>query len=207
MMREIIKNNPIIAIIRNLPSDILIPYVNTIIDGGIHALEIAMNTPDGAEQIRTIKKRFGDNVIVGAGTAITKERISAALAAGAEFFLTPSINDELLNYYHTNNLKLLPGVLTPSDVEKCLYYGFDMLKLFPAGDMPMNYIKSLKGPFDTTDYVAVGGVTLDNMSDFFTNGYLGAGIASNLIPKEFIQTKDWAKATEHIRKFVDICKK
>ncbi|MHB8129088.1 MAG: bifunctional 4-hydroxy-2-oxoglutarate aldolase/2-dehydro-3-deoxy-phosphogluconate aldolase [Mobilitalea sp.] len=205
-MREIIKNNPIIAIIRNLPADLLIPYVNTIIKGGIHALEIAMNTPDGAEQIKTVKKHFGNEIMVGAGTAITKERINLALDAGAEFFLTPSISDEILAYFRQNNLKVLPGIITPSDVGMCLSYGFNVLKLFPAGDMPMSYVKNLKGPFDNTDYVAVGGVTLDNLSDFFSHGYIGAGIASNLIPEDYILERDWTKAAIHIGKFVEICK-
>ena len=72
------------------------------------------------------------------------------------------------------------------------------MKLFPAGDFPMKYIRSLKGPFDGTEYVAVGGVNLDNARDFIENGFAGVGIGSNLMPKEFIQNKDWERAAKYI---------
>ncbi|NLO09375.1 MAG: bifunctional 4-hydroxy-2-oxoglutarate aldolase/2-dehydro-3-deoxy-phosphogluconate aldolase [Clostridiales bacterium] len=205
-MRNIITKNPIIAILRNVPSDILIPYVSAVLDGGIKTLEIAMNTQNGAQQIYTIKKHFGDKIIIGAGTAITKERIDTALEAGAEFFLTPSVREDILQYFNQLGLPVLPGIMTPSDVDLCLKYGFDTFKLFPAGDLPMSYIKSLKGPFDTTEYVAVGGVTLENLSDFMNEGYIGVGIASNLIPKDYIQTRSWKEATDYVRKYVEQCK-
>lgn len=99
-------------------------------------------------------------------------------------------------------MPILPGVFTATDVETCLEYGYDTLKMFPAGDMPLGYIKSLKGPFDGTDYVAVGGVGLENVKDFLAAGYIGAGIGSNLITKEMIAEGNWKGAEERVRAFV-----
>jgi 2-dehydro-3-deoxyphosphogluconate aldolase/(4S)-4-hydroxy-2-oxoglutarate aldolase len=92
--------------------------------------------------------------------------------------------------------------MTPSDVELCVNHGFHVLKLFPAGDLPTGYIKSLKGPFDNTDYVAVGGVKADNIVNFLNSGFIGVGIGSNLVPKEIIDRKDWAAATAYITELI-----
>lgn len=198
-MKMILNQSPIIAILRNFPPELLIPYVESILNGGICAFEIAMNTPDGPKQIAALKEYFGDSITVGAGTAITIERIDTAVDAGAEFFLTPSVEEQLLQYYHKHHLRLLPGVMTPSDVALCLKYEYSILKLFPAGDLPSGYIKSLKGPFDTTDYVAVGGVNAGNIQSFFDSGFIGAGIGGSLVPSHLIRQRDWVGASAYIR--------
>ena len=93
---------------------------------------------------------------------------------------------------------MLPGALTPSDVTTCLKYGFDVIKLFPAGDMPKGYIKSLKGPLDETDYVAIGGVNRDNLADFIRQGYIGVGLGSSILPKDAVAKADWAAASAYV---------
>lgn len=201
-MEQLIRNNPIMAILRSVPLDKTLDYVKAVYEGGIHAFEIAMNSPDALQQIELVRKHFGDRAEVGAGTAITLRRVTDALHAGASFLLTPSANPEVLKYCRDNQVRLLPGVMTPTDVDTCLGYGFHVLKLFPAGDLPVGYIKSLKGPFDGTEYIAVGGVGIDNIQSFFEQGFLGVGIASSLIPKEFISNNDWDSAREHVRSLV-----
>lgn len=203
-IETIIKNNRLIGILRNVDNNILPYYIEAIIKGGIHAVEIAMNTPDGAEQIARTKSQFGSDILIGAGTAITPERINEAYDAGATFFLTPSATEDILRYFHQRNLSVLPGVFSPSDVEICLKYGMRTLKLFPAADLPLSYIKSMKGPFSNTDYVAVGGVNLNNLAGFFNSGFIGAGIASSLIPEHYVQEKDWKGAANHVRLFSKI---
>lgn len=203
-MKQIIQKNPIIAILRHTKNEFLIPYVTALANGGIKALEIAMNTENAPEQISILKNHFGNTLLIGAGTAISKERILLARSAGADFFLTPGVQPELLDYCAKEQIKLLPGVMTPSDVELCLSFGFNTLKLFPADSVPDNYIKSLKGPFNTTDFVAVGGVSLENILSLFKNGYIGAGIGSNLVPHDIFETKDWERAAIYIKKYTDI---
>lgn len=190
-MKHILNQCPVIAILRNLPEDLLIPYAESILRGGISVFEVAMNTPDGAGQISALKEHFKESVTVGAGTATTIERIDSALHAGAQFFLTPSVDESILRYFRKKDLDLLPGVMTPSDVALCLKYNYRIMKLFPAGDLPLSYIKSLKGPFEDTDYVAVGGVRGDNLHTFFEHGFIGAGLGSSLIPHHFLEERDW----------------
>lgn len=201
-LRKVIAENPILAIMRNVPLEITLDYAKAIIDGGINFFEVALNSPNALEQICMLKKAFGDKAYIGAGTAITVERAKSAVEAGAQFLLAPSTDPDVLEYCRDNNIPILPGALTPSDVTTCLRYGFEVIKLFPAGDMPKGYIKSLKGPLDNTDYVAIGGVNKDNLADFFGQGYIGVGLGSNILPKEAVKKRDWAAASNYVKELL-----
>lgn len=201
-MEQIIKDNPIIAILRNLPLDKTIRYVEAVQKGGIHAFEVALNSRDALLQIEMIRHHFGDEVTVGAGTVINVERACQAVSVGAEFMLSPSADQPVLEFCRKHEIPLLPGVMTPSDVSLCVNWGFRTLKLFPAGDLPLSYIKSLQGPFNGTNYVAVGGVGADNIRQFFDHGFVGVGIGGKLIPKELVQEDRWEEAAQHVRELV-----
>ena len=197
-MRELCASNKICAILRNVPDQAALDYAKACVEGGVRMFEIAMNTPHAADQIRQISRYFGKDVLVGAGTVVTPQRCEEAHQAGAQFFLTPSASLCTLAYCRDHGIPLLPGVMSPTDVAVCLEYGFDLLKLFPASDLPAGYIKSLKGPFDGTDYVAVGGVSPQNVRDFFQRGFVGVGIGSNLFPKEYVAQGAWDKAAQAV---------
>lgn len=202
-MKEILQNNKICAIMRNVPTSKVLPYAKAAYRGGVKMFEVAMNTADGAKQITMLRKEFGNDTYVGAGTVINEERCKAAEDAGAQFFLTPNVAEVTLKYCKDRNIPLLPGVFTPTDVGICLDYGYSIMKLFPAGDMPMSYIKSLQGPFDGTEYVAVGGVKLENIADFISAGYIGVGLGTSLIPKDMVNAEDWDAASVYVKKFYE----
>lgn len=202
-MKKILEHNKICAIMRNVPLEKTLDYAEAVYNGGIRMFEVAMNSHDAVRQIEMMRRRFGDEAYVGAGTVITQARCEAAREAGAQFFLTPSATVGTMEFCRRYDIPLLPGVLTPTDVAVCLEYGYSIMKLFPAGDMPPSYIKSLKGPFDGTEYVAVGGVSVDNIGELLAQGFIGVGIGSSLIPKEYVKNNEWEKASEHIRKIVE----
>ena len=201
-MKHILENNRICAIMRGVPLGKTLDYADAVYRGGVRMFEVAMNSGDAARQIELMRKHFGDNAYVGAGTVISAERCEAAREAGAQFFLTPSATTGTMEFCRRYDITLLPGVLTPTDVAVCLEYGYTIMKLFPAGDMPPSYIKSLKGPFDGTEYVAVGGVDAGNIKAFLDNGFIGVGIGSNLMPKEYVKNDAWDKASEYVKGIV-----
>lgn len=206
-IRELVINNPVLAIMRGVPKERIIDYAGAIVDGGIGFFEVALNSPDVLSEIAMLRKHFGDSVCIGAGTAITVERAKAAIEAGAQFLLSPSTNEDVLQYCHGEGIAIMPGALTPTDVSLCLRYGFDTIKLFPAGDMPMSYVKSLKGPFDETEYVAIGGVNSSNAADFIKAGYIGIGLGSNLMPKDAIKMGDYKTASESVYNILESVRK
>ena len=197
-MYEVFAKNPLLAILRNVPKEITLDYAGAILKGGVKVFEVALNSPDALEQITMLHKAYGGQCLIGAGTAITVERAQAALDAGAQFLLTPGTPLDVFAFCRGRNVMLLPGVLTPTDVAVSLQYGFKTMKLFPAGDMPRSYVKDLKGPFDDTNYVAIGGVTPENIPEFRTAGCLGVGLASSLMPKDKAAARDWDACAEYV---------
>lgn len=202
-MRNVIKENPILAIIRNIANEKVISYVQAVINGGVRFFEVALNSGNALEQIRMLKTTFGNDIYVGAGTVITKEFANRAVMAGADFLLSPSADAEVLAYCSENEIAFLPGALTPSDVNKCIFYGYTDIKLFPAGEMPVSYVKSLKGPFNETEYVAIGGVNENNIQKLFQNGYIGVGLGSNLMPREIVREEHWREGSAYVKKMVE----
>ena len=180
---EISNNNPLLAILRNIPKEKILKTVEALYLGGVKFVEIAMNSKDAEEEISLVSRRFGDSIYIGAGTAINVPIAKAALSAGAQFLLAPSTDRDVLEFAEREKIAMLPGVLTPSDVSLSVSYGFKTLKLFPAGDMPKSYVKSLKGPFDDTNYIAIGGVNAENAAEFIKCGSIGVGIGSAIFPK------------------------
>lgn len=198
-MKDIVIQNPLLAIMRNVPMEKTVDYANAVINGGVNFFEVALNTPHAYEQIELLKKTFGDKAFIGAGTAVTPEKCKKAIDSGASFLLTPGTPTDVFEYCSKNNIMLLPGVLSPTDVAVSLNYGYNVMKMFPAGDMPLSYVKSLKGPFDDTEYVAIGGVTKDNIKDFMDSGYLGVGLGNSIMPQDVIDQNKWDDGSEYIK--------
>ena len=189
---------PLLAILRNVPTEIAADYAEAAVRGGVKYLEVALNSADALTQIALLREKLDGRAHVGAGTAITVALAKAAVDAGAEFLLAPSTDADVLAWAQENNVPMLPGVMTPSDVSVCLRYGFDVLKLFPAGDLPASYVKSLKGPFDGTDYVAIGGVNRETMRQFLRRGCIAVGMGSNLMPKPLVAARDWQGCADYV---------
>lgn len=199
---SLVSQHPLLAILRNVPVEKTVDYAEAAVQGGAPFFEVALNSPHALEQISMLRTHFGDRCTVGAGTAITVERAKAALDAGAQFLLTPGTPLDVYEFCARNDVALLPGVLTPSDVATSLEFGFSTMKLFPAGSMPRSYIKDLKGPFDNTHYMAIGGVSPTNIREFFDAGYLSVGLASSLMPKAAVAANDWEVCVAYIRDMV-----
>lgn len=202
-MHEIVAANPLLAILRNVPLEKTIDYAEAAVQGGAPFFEVALNSPHALEQIAMLRQHFGDRCMVGAGTAITVDRCKAALDSGAQFLLTPGTPLDVFDYCAKNDVALLPGVLGPSDVATSLEFGYKTMKLFPAGCMPMHYVKDLQGPFDGTNYMAIGGVSPANIRQFFDAGCIAAGLASSLMPKDAVAVGDWERCVAYVRGLVE----
>lgn len=201
-MYEIVSRNRLLGILRNIPLEKTLDYAQAAVRGGVAFFEVALNSPHALEQISLLREQLGERCLVGAGTAITVERCRAAMAAGAQFLLTPGTPLDVLSYCAAQKIPLLPGVMTPTDVAVCLEYGYRTMKLFPAGNMPAGYLKDLKGPFDDTHYMAIGGVTPGNIRQMLDQGYLAVGLASSLMPKEAVEAGDWQTCEAYVRELV-----
>ena len=197
-LKRTVQENPLLFIMRNLPWEQTLDYARAAMDGGVRFFEVALNSPRALEQIALLRRSLPQDVLVGAGTAIRIELAQAAVEAGAQFLLSPSTEPDVLAWCREQDVAIMPGALTPSDVSQCLRYGCRVIKLFPAGAMPPGYVKSLKVPFEGTEYVAIGSVTAQTVEDYFRQGYLGVGIGRGLIPAQLAEAGDWAAASAQV---------
>ena len=193
----------LISIIRLKEQAAVARTVDALVAGGIQVLEITTNTPSFAEEIEIARNRH-PNVLIGAGTVVTSNLAQQAIAGGAQFLVTPNTNKEVAEVGKINGIPVLMGAMSPTEVADALVYGADIIKLFPAGDLGISYFKSLKGPFDSTPFFAVGGVGESNMRDWFEAGIDGVGLGSSLVKSNVTTEADFKRITAMAEKFLKL---
>ena len=189
---ERICEHKIVAIARRVPADLIIPTAEALREGGIRLMEITFDQADPEclqvtpRMIEALTARFPD-MLIGAGTVMTREQARAAAGAGARFALAPNIDSDVIDETLKQNMVCVPGALTPTEVAFAFKMGAAMVKLFPAGDLGIGYLKSIRGPLPHIPLMAVGGVDLSNLADFFKAGAKAAGLGSNIVNNKLIR--------------------
>ncbi len=193
---------PVVGIMRNLPLHIMQKLVTTYIDGGLTNLEITMNSAAATTTIKEIADTFGGNLNIGAGTVCTLTDLDAALAAGAQFIVTPIVNEDVITACVQADIPVFPGGYTPTEIYKAWSLGASMVKIFPATRLGPEYIKEVLAPLNQVKLMPTGGVTLDNCTDFIQAGAKALGLGSSLFPKDLIATEDWSGLKKIFESFV-----
>ncbi|BAM46407.1 MAG: bifunctional 4-hydroxy-2-oxoglutarate aldolase/2-dehydro-3-deoxy-phosphogluconate aldolase [Amphibacillus sp.] len=181
-MLTALKRDKLVAIFRKVPNAAAIETAKAVVRGGINFIEITMDAPNADLQIKEVSSYFkGEDVFVGAGTVLSVEMAKKAIEAGAQFLVSPNLDEAVVKYCQTQNIPMFPGVLTPTEAERANQLGCSFVKIFPAGSMGASYIKNLKGPLSHIDFMATGGVNLDNIQSFIKNGAAAIGLGSQLV--------------------------
>ncbi len=199
---KLIREEKIIAIARGVKNSQIINLAEAILAGGIRMLEVTCNTEGVFEMIEMLRDKMGDRMCIGEGTVITTQLAQKSLEAGAEFIIAPDTNTEVIDYCVKNDVAILPGAATATEILAAKRHGAKMVKIFPASALGVNYIKALRGPIDDVDFVAVDGVRPENMAEFFAAGCVAVGVGASIVRKEFIEKGDWGAITETARKYV-----
>lgn len=208
---EIIQNvydNKIIAIVRGMEPEHCVNLARALYEGGINMVEITFNQKSDdhfqatTKAIRAISEELPDQVMVGAGTVLTKEQVDLAKEAGALYIITPSTNPEVIRYAKEQGLVTMPGAMTPSEIATAYEAGADFVKIFPVGNLGAAYIKAVKAPMSHIPVLAVGGVNEKNVAEFIKAGAIGAGVGGNLVNAQWIQNGEFDKITALAREFV-----
>jgi 2-dehydro-3-deoxyphosphogluconate aldolase / (4S)-4-hydroxy-2-oxoglutarate aldolase len=200
---ELIRKEKIIAIARGVRSDQIINLAEAILAGGIKMLEVTCNTDGVFEMIKMLREKMAGKMCIGAGTVITTELCEKAIEAGAEFMIAPDTNTDVIDYCVKNDIAILPGAATATEILAAKRHGAKMVKIFPASALGVNYIKALRGPIDDVDFVAVDGVRPENIAEFFAAGCVAIGVGASVVRKEFIEKDDWKAITETARRYVE----
>jgi len=152
--------------------------INCLVNAGINALEITSNTPGFEQEIAKARAAY-KNTLIGAGTIINTALAQQAIDAGAQFIVTPNTNQAVVELAHRHGLPVLMGALTPTDVANAIEHNADIIKVFPAGSMGINYFKALTGPFSDVPLMPVGGINLDNLAHWFAAGACAVAVSSD----------------------------
>lgn len=192
----------VIAIARGLAPDDVLPVAQALWEGGIRVFEITCNSPSVYEGISALKRKFGANMWIGAGTVTTPVAAELALNAGADFALAPNFDEEVIMAVHQRQRLMIPSVTTPTEVVKVHRLGVDLLKLFPAGSLGPGYLKDLRGPFDEAALIPVGGVDADNVAPFAKAGAFAVGLGGSLIRKDLVAGRQWDQLTRQAEYFI-----
>jgi 2-dehydro-3-deoxyphosphogluconate aldolase/(4S)-4-hydroxy-2-oxoglutarate aldolase len=189
----VIREVGIIPVIRAASADAAVAVVEALVQAGLTVAEITMTVPNAIEAIASVEKRFGGEVLVGAGTVTDAETVRRAVDAGAEFIVSPCLVPEVIDAARRAEVAVLPGALTPTEVFEAFRLGGDMVKVFPAQNVGgAAYLRALRGPFPDIPLVPTGGVTLDNVREMFDAGAAAVGVGSELVSKEALARRDYA---------------
>jgi 2-dehydro-3-deoxyphosphogluconate aldolase/(4S)-4-hydroxy-2-oxoglutarate aldolase len=200
-----IKDLAVVPIIRTPDSKSALAAVEAVLAGGIDCVEITMTVAGALKAIETVADRYGDKVLLGAGTVLDPETARACMLAGAQFFVTPSLNVRTIEIARRYSRPIFPGGLTPTEILTAWEAGADGVKVFPCNALGgAKYIKSLKAPFPHIDLIPTGGVNLETVADFLTAGSSAVGVGSELVDAASVSSGNHHAVTERARKFREI---
>ena len=211
-IESVVRERKIIAIIRGFAPDTCLRLAEAYAAGGIGLVEVTFNQrepetwKDTARAIRAIRERFTPSVRVGAGTVLTEEQLSMCEDAGGEYMITPNVNVALIRDCVRRGLVAMPGALTPTDAVAAHEAGASFVKIFPAATFGAGYVKALVAPLSHVPFLAVGGISADNVAEFLKAGCIGAGVGGNLTNREWIAAGEWDKIENASRQLVERAK-
>lgn len=192
----------LLAVVRGESRRAAIEVVGALVEGGVLGIEVTFTTPEAPQVIRDLDAEYGDDILLGAGTVIAPGQVDQAVEAGSKFLVSPGCDPDLLPIMLDTGLLVLPGVLTPSEVMLARRLGAPALKFFPGSSGGPSYLKALLGPFPDVSFVPTGGVSADNVPDWFAAGALAVGAGSALAPPS-LAGRDRAEVVENARRFTE----
>lgn len=197
----------IVAIVRYSEPGPLVEVVKALAAGGVTVAEVTLTVPDALDVIREAKRQLGDRILLGAGTVLDTETARAALLAGAQFIVAPSLNLDVIKLCRRYDKLVMPGAFTPTEVLAAWEAGADIVKVFPADVVGPAFFRALRGPLPQVKLMPTGGVDLSTAAEFLKAGSVCLGVGSQLIDPKLVAAGDFAKITALAKQYVEIVKK
>jgi 2-dehydro-3-deoxyphosphogluconate aldolase/(4S)-4-hydroxy-2-oxoglutarate aldolase len=199
---SLLKNPGVIAVVRAKKAEQVIPLSEALIAGGVIAIEITMTTPNAIAAIREASEKFGTRALIGVGTVIDGETCRAAIAAGAEFVVSPICRLDLIPIAQAAQRPIMLGSYTPTEAQLAHEAGADFIKIFPADTLGPKYIKALRAPLPHLNLVPTGGVDASNVAEWFKAGVAAVGAGSSLVSSKILSEAAWPELTRRAQEFV-----
>jgi 2-dehydro-3-deoxyphosphogluconate aldolase/(4S)-4-hydroxy-2-oxoglutarate aldolase len=206
MQLERFRRLPLLGIVRGIDVDDVDPLTDLVIDAGLETIEITMNTAAAPALIRRMIARAGDRLMVGAGTVLDGDMLRAACNAGASFIVMPCLIPPVVAHCVAQGIPVFPGALTPGEIHQAHVAGATMVKVFPAGSFGPAYFKEIKGPFADVELLACGGVTTENMADYFRCGASAVAFGGSVFRRDWLAAREYERVGDEVRALVTTCR-
>jgi 2-dehydro-3-deoxyphosphogluconate aldolase/(4S)-4-hydroxy-2-oxoglutarate aldolase len=203
----LIQETGVVAIMRAESSDQLLAAADAIRAGGVKAIEVTMTTPGALDVISQAVVRYATDVLFGVGSVLDPESARAAILAGAQFVVCPTLNIETIQLCRRYSVPVMPGAYTPTEILTAWEAGADIVKVFPASVGGPAYVKAVKAPLPQVRLMPVGGVDLDTTADFIRAGCDVVAVGSALVNQKLLEARDFDTISERARRFREAVEK
>ena len=198
ILNEILKRK-VVAVLRIKEESKLQSIIESINAGGISIAEITMTVPNAIQLIERMCKKLDKNIIIGVGSVLNSKTAESAIKAGAKYVVSPVFNKEIIETAHRFEVPAIPGCFSPTEIQTAFEAGADIVKVFPADIVGMEFFKAILAPMPHLKIMPTGGVTLTNAGDWIRSGACAVGIGSALLDKKAIKENNFTKLTENAK--------
>lgn len=202
IVEEVIKRKAV-AVLRIKEPHKLKKVIEALYDGGLSVAEITMTVPNAIELIAKLSHELDKNIIVGVGSVLSKAVAEAAIKAGAKYVVSPVFKKEIIETAHKYDIPAMPGCFTPTEIQTAYEAGADIIKVFPADVLGMDFFRGILAPMPHLKLMPTGGVNLKNAGDWLKAGACAVGVGSALLDKEAIEIENYSKLTENAKIIMD----
>jgi len=200
---DFISGIGIVPVVRTPSAESAIRSIEAIHRGGVRAAEVTMTVPGAIRALEKLADRFGDSIMLGAGTVLDPETARACMLAGAQFFVTPTLKIATIEMAKRYSKVICPGALTPTEVLTAWEAGADVVKVFPANSVGgPKYIKALKGPLPHIEMIPTGGVNLETAGEFLKAGACAVAVGGELVDAKLIRENRYDEMESRARQYL-----
>ena len=192
----------VVAVIRAPSKELLTDITRALLAGGVISIEVTMSTPDAIAGIEMLARQFGDQALIGVGTVLKPETARDAIAAGAKFVVSPAFDPEVVAVANREEVAVIPGAFTPTEILRAWNGGADVVKVFPSTALGPGYFKDVLAPLPFLKLTPTGGVDAKNAGAWIKAGAVCVGAGSSLVSKDAMQNRDWNAISDNAKAFV-----
>ena len=202
-----LRDPGVIAILRADRATNLLEAIRALVAGGVSTIEVTMTTPDALQVIAEAKAALGEKILMGVGSVLDAETARHAMLVGAQFVVTPVVRPAVIAICTRYGVPIASGAMTPTEALTAHELGSDFIKIFPAENLGPGYMKSLLAPLPMLQLIPTGGVTPQNVPDYFAAGCVAIGAGSTLLQRDALEAGAWDRVTARAAEFVAAARK
>jgi 2-dehydro-3-deoxyphosphogluconate aldolase/(4S)-4-hydroxy-2-oxoglutarate aldolase len=200
---ERIKTERTVAVIRTDSIARALGAAEAAIAGGFRALEITFSFSGACKAIATLAEDNERGLLIGAGTILTRDQVSEAVEAGAQFLVSPCVLPEVIEAARELQVAMIPGAFTPTEIYTAYSLGADIVKIFPAVKFGPEYLKAVRGPLPNIPIMPTSGVDASNVAEWLRAGAVAVGAVASVLDPVLIRDENWSELTKRAREFID----